>query len=382
MMQSGVLLSWDSIKDPIVDKHSTGGVGDKISLILAPVLASLGLKVPMISGRGLGHTGGTLDKLQSIPGYRVELSEDEMKAQLRRVGMFIAGQTPRMVPADRRLYALRDVTATVESPPLIVSSILSKKAAAGLQYLVLDVKFGEGAFMQTLSAAEDLAGKLVHTARELGLEAVAVLTRMEGVLGSTVGNAVEVEESIRMLMGEEPAPDLQELVEVLGGVLLVQVGRTRDLAAGRRAVRDAVRSGRALAVLGEWIRSQGCPLDPADLLAALPKSPEIMTVCAESDGYLAALKGRQIGILLGTIGGGRLRADDMIAPGVGVRLLKKVGDNVNAGDPLLEIYHETRQKPDPHQWRQLAVVAPDPPETKPLIAGFVSAAGRSDSLRI
>ncbi|MBU1699387.1 MAG: thymidine phosphorylase [Candidatus Eisenbacteria bacterium] len=377
MMESGHVLDWKGFAGPFVDKHSTGGIGDKISLVLAPVLAALGLKVPMISGRGLGHTGGTLDKLQAIPGYRVALSEEEMGRQLERVGLFIAGQTPSLVPADRRLYALRDVTATVASPPLIVSSILSKKAAAGLQYLVLDVKYGEGAFMTTLPKARDLAERLVKTAQKLGLKSIAVLSRMEGVLGRTVGNAIEVEESIRMLMGEEMPFDLSELVEVLGGVLLVQTGRVDDMSDARNRIRDVLKSGAALQVFEKWIRAQGCTLDSKTLLQKLPQSPETMTVLADSDGYVSAIKGREMGLFLGRVGGGRLRADDTIFPGVGVRILKSIGEPVKRGDPIFEVYYETEKKPVPEELARLVTLSSDPSERAHLIAGYVTPEGFS-----
>jgi pyrimidine-nucleoside phosphorylase len=375
MLQSGRRLAWHHRGGPLVDKHSTGGVGDKVSLILAPLLVATGLRVPMISGRGLGHTGGTLDKLQSSPGNRVELSENPMARMLEKAGMFIAGQTESLVPADRKLYALRDVTATVESPPLIVSSILSKKAAAGLECLVLDVKFGDGAFMDSLPPARSLARSLVATAHRMGLRAVAVLTRMDGVLGRTAGNALEVDEAVRMLAGDETPSDLLELVEVLGGTLLVLSGKARALRPGRQRIRRALRDGSGLAAFTRWISAQGGPADPVRLCNALPRSRERTLVPAPATGYVSRIDGKGLGLLLGRLGGGRLKVGDTVRHGVGARLLKRPGESVRAGEAVLELLHEARRGPRPADLESLVRVARRRPGRKPLIAGVVTRSG-------
>jgi pyrimidine-nucleoside phosphorylase len=375
MVNSGSVLSWEGIPGPFVDKHSTGGVGDKVSIILAPLLASLGLKVPMISGRGLGHTGGTLDKLEAIPGYRVELETSEMRDLLQDVGMFIAGQTPSLVPADRKLYALRDVTATIESTPLIVGSILSKKTAAGVQFLVLDVKFGEGAFMPTISRARALAERLVATADRLGLKAVAVLSRMEGVLGRTAGNAIEMDECIRVLTGGAAASDLQTLLEILGGVLLVLTGRSERIHEGRSLIRRALEEGKGLTKFREWIRAQGGEEDPQALMGLLPRAGSNTVIQAPADGYVHGISGRKLGSLLGRIGGGRLRVEDRVHPGIGARVLIPPGDKVRRGDPVLEVFHQEESILSPEDLGSLVRVTPRPPTKKPLVAGLVSSDG-------
>jgi pyrimidine-nucleoside phosphorylase len=375
MINSGSVLSWEGIPGPFVDKHSTGGVGDKVSMILAPLLASLGLKVPMISGRGLGHTGGTLDKLEAVPGYRVELETSEMRDLLRDVGMFIAGQTLSLVPADRKLYALRDVTATIESPPLIVGSILSKKTAAGVQFLVLDVKFGEGAFMSTLSRARALAERLVATADRLGLRAVAVLSRMEGVLGRTAGNAIEMDECIRVLGGRASPGDLLTLVEVLGGVLLALTGRSKGIHEGRSLIREALDAGKGLVKFSQWIGAQGGEGDPQVLLDLLPRAGSHTVIRASADGYVHRISGRQLGSLLGRIGGGRLRVEDRVHPGIGARILIPPGGKVRRGDPVLEILHQEESILTPDVLDSLVRVSPRPPAKRPLVAGLVTSSG-------
>ncbi|MBD3334435.1 MAG: thymidine phosphorylase [Candidatus Eisenbacteria bacterium] len=372
MLESGRRFHWNDLGGPIGDKHSTGGVGDKISLILAPVLAVLGLKIPMVSGRGLGHTGGTLDKLESIPGYRTRLTDAEMTRRMQEPGLFIAGQSEELVPADRRLYALRDVTATVSSAPLIVSSILSKKAAAGVRYLVLDVKFGEGAFMTRLSDARRLARLLVETAHRLEIRAVAVLTRMEGILGRAAGNAVEVTETLHFLSGEEDPPDIAELVEVLGGALLVLTQEGLQLDAARRSIRESIASGDALRRCHDWLRSQGASFaGQNDLLENLPSSPETTPVRAERDGYVARIHGREAGWLLGRLGGGRLRVEDRVKPGVGILVVKPRGSAVRRGEILLQIRHEPDRAPRPDELDRLVAVSARRPRRRPLIAEFV-----------
>lgn len=375
MIESGAVLSWEGVDGPFVDKHSTGGVGDKVSIVLAPLLASMGLRVPMISGRGLGHTGGTLDKLETIPGYRVELDAQEMRSLLQTVGMFIAGQTRSLVPADRMLYALRDVTATVASPPLIVSSILSKKTAAGVQFLVLDVKFGEGAFMPTLRSARALAEKLVAAADGLGVKAVALLSRMDGVLGRTAGSAIEIAECIRVLEGGEAPEDLLTLVEELGAVLLVLTGRSPRIGEGRAMVRRALREGLGLIKFKQWMAGQGGEEDPTRLLEILPATSSSTVVRATADGFVGGIAGKELGSLLGRIGGGRLRVEDRVHGGVGARVLAPMGAKVRRGDAVLEVFHEDDGKLAGIDLGSLVRVTRRPPIAKPLVAGLVCGKG-------
>ena len=310
---------------PSVDKHSTGGVGDKVSLVLAPLVASCGAVVPMLSGRGLGHTGGTLDKLESIPGWRASLSNDELTAALAEVGAVIAAAGDGLAPADRRLYALRDVTGTVESIPLIASSIMSKKIAEGTGALVLDVKTGTGAFMQDRERALDLAQTMVALGEEHGVRTRALVTRMDAPLGRAVGNALEVAEAIEALSGEGP-DDLMEVTFALAGHMLELAGLEGD-------PRQAIASGRALEVFRRMIKAQGgdpdAPLpEAAHRQAALP---------AASGGWVTRLDARAVGVAAWRLGAGRARKEDAVSHTAGVRCLAKPGDYVAAGQPVLEL---------------------------------------------
>ena len=322
MTHSGDLLSWDDMAGPFVDKHSTGGVGDKVSLVLAPVWAELGAKVPMISGRGLGHTGGTLDKLESIPGFRTDLSQSELQQALRSVGCFISGQTSTLAPADGILYALRNETSTVPSIPLITASILSKKLAEGIDTLVLDVKFGSGAFMSTRGQAEELAESLVRVGNGAGVQTRAVLSDMNQPLGQAVGNALEVEEAVACLRGEGPA-DLADLV--------------CDLIGDPRAS-EILRSGAAIPRWENMVRAQG-----GDPHAALLGGGCRETVLeAAQDGTVSRCDAYEVGRAAFVMGAGRLRATDPVHPGVGVRVHAKVGDAVAAGQPLATLVHDDK----------------------------------------
>ncbi len=335
MMHSGEVLDLSDIPGPKVDKHSTGGVGDKISLPLAPLVASLGVVVPMISGRALGHTGGTLDKLESIPGYRTDLSVSEFKEALRTVGVAIIGQTGELAPADRRLYALRDATATVSSVPLITSSILSKKLAEGIDGLVLDVKTGSGAFMRRYEDARALARSMVAITRGVGKKVVALITNMDQPLGWAVGNALEVVEAVEILQNRGPE-DTTELTKTLAVEMLLLAGRARTPEDARQQVDQALASGRAYAKWQEMVRHQGG--DPEAVL-----QPEFIRtrfqepVAAPESGYLAAYDTYALGMAATVLGAGRLTKEDRIDPAVGLRVFKKVGDRVEQGEPLLEI---------------------------------------------
>ena len=324
MIASGERLDLSAVAAPTVDKHSTGGVGDKVSLILAPLVASCGAAVPQLSGRGLGHTGGTLDKLESIPGWRAQLDNAEIVSVLRTTGCVICAAGSGLAPADRRLYALRDVTGTVESIPLIASSIMSKKIAEGTSALVLDVKVGSGAFMKQIDAARELARTMVELGTAAGVRTSALLTRMDTPLGRTAGNALEVEESVATLRGEGPA-DLVEVTLALAREMLALAGIEADPAA-------ALADGRALARYQEMIAAQGG--DPA---APLPVAPQRTIVEAADSGYLRGLDALAVGVAAWRLGAGRARKEDAVSASAGVICLAKPGDQVTAGQPLLEL---------------------------------------------
>ena len=325
MIDSGERLDLSSLTRPTVDKHSTGGVGDKVSLILAPLVASCGGAVPQLSGRGLGHTGGTLDKLESIPGFRTALSPAETIAVLASVGCVICAAGSGLAPADRRLYALRDVTGTVESIPLIASSIMSKKIAEGTSALVLDVKVGSGAFMTDLDRARELARTMVALGEEHNVRTTAVLTRMDTPLGRAAGNAVEVEESVQALQGHGPA-DLMEVTLALAAQMLALAGLDADPAA-------AIADGRALAAYRDMVRAQGGDPD-----APLPQAQYVQTALpAAADGWLRRLDALAVGTAAWRLGAGRARKEDPVSAAAGVICLAKPGDRVTKGQPLLEL---------------------------------------------
>jgi thymidine phosphorylase len=324
MISSGERLELGDLAAPTVDKHSTGGVGDKVSLILAPLVASCGAAVPQLSGRGLGHTGGTLDKLESIPGWRASLSNAEIAAVLAATGCVICAAGDGLAPADRRLYALRDVTGTVESIPLIASSIMSKKIAEGTGSLVLDVKVGRGAFMQDLASARQLAQTMVELGNAYGVRTSALLTRMDTPLGRAVGNAVEVEESVAALRGHGPA-DLVEVTLALAAEMLRLAGLSADPA-------GALADGSALERYREMIKAQG-----GDPEAALPSAQHSEIVTARSGGWLQALDARAVGVAAWRLGAGRARKEDPVSASAGIICLAKPGDAVAAGQPVLEL---------------------------------------------
>ncbi|MEO0649096.1 MAG: thymidine phosphorylase [Planctomycetota bacterium] len=342
MLQSGQTLDFGEAGRPILDKHSTGGIGDKASIPLAPAVAACGGAVPMISGRGLGHTGGTLDKLESIPGLSTEVPLERFAAQLERTGLVFAAQTPELVPADRRLYALRDQTATVESIPLIASSILSKKLAEGLDGLVLDVKFGAGAFLPEPERGAELARTMVELARGFGLPAVALLTAMDRPLGRTIGHALEVRESLDCLRGEGP-DDLRALTGTLGGELLALGGLAADAAAGASAIGRALDDGSALRALRETVAEQGGDPRVVDEPERLPLAPGVEVLEAADDGRLGFRALRELGLAVVDLGGGRRRLDDRIDPAVGLELLISAGERVTRGQPWLAIHHRDGQ---------------------------------------
>ncbi len=327
---------------PVVDKHSTGGVGDKVSLPLAPLLASLGFRVPMVSGRGLGITGGTLDKLESIPGFTTRLERARLEAQVEELGVAMAGQTERMVPADRRLYALRDVTGTVPSMDLIVASILSKKLAEGLEALVLDVKFGGGAFMRERAAAEELARRLVGLAKDCGVRTRALITDMDTPLGRSAGNWLEVKESVACLSGGGPA-DVRALVVECAAQLLVETGQVADEEAGRARAGEELESGRPLERWNRLLMAQGADMArTASMLCADALAPCVGEVRAGRGGWVRSCAARVVGEVVRDLGGGRLTPGAGVDPWVGVDRMAKPGEKVAAGDVVCRVHGRDR----------------------------------------
>lgn len=339
MRDSGETLAFPTDPDrPVVDKHSTGGIGDKVSLPLAPLLACLGFRVPMISGRGLGITGGTLDKLESIPGFSTRLDRERILRQVDRLGVAMAGQTDRMVPADRRLYALRDVTGTVPSPDLITASILSKKLAEDLEALVLDVKFGSGAFMRERDQARGLAVRLCNLANDCGVRTRALLTDMDTPLGRAAGNWLEIRESIECLSGAGPA-DLRELVLSCAGHLLLLTGRESALESAINTATRCLDSGAPLARWNDLLAAQGADLAQyAAMLCRDPLAPAIGEVHASEGGYIARCDARILGEVIRDLGGGRTTQDSVILPWVGIDRLRKPGERVQAREPLCRVH--------------------------------------------
>jgi pyrimidine-nucleoside phosphorylase len=337
MLASGDRLRFDGFPVPRVDKHSTGGVGDKVSLLLAPMVASCGVAVPMMSGRGLGHTGGTLDKLESIPGMRTGLSLADARAQVERIGCAMLGQTPEIAPADRKLYALRDVTGTVESIPLIAASIMSKKLAEGLNGLVLDVKTGSGAFIPDPARAVELATTMIGLGEARGCPTVALLTAMDRPLGRACGHSLEVEEALEGLQGRGP-DDLMEVTYALGVEMLLLVGAARSHADARRRLEESVSSGRALETFGRIIEAQGGNPAVVDDPALLPQAGAVEVYRAPRSGVVRAVEPRRIGRAILELGGGRLRIEDRIDPAVGFVITVKPGDPVRSGDPIASVF--------------------------------------------
>ncbi|RMH68472.1 MAG: thymidine phosphorylase [Gemmatimonadetes bacterium] len=363
MMHSGQVVDLSSIPGTKVDKHSTGGVGDKVSLVLAPLVASVGVPVPMISGRGLGHTGGTLDKLESIPGFRTQLSLSEYRDITAKIGVAMIGQTPELTPADRKLYALRDVTGTVESIPLITASILSKKLAAGPDAIVFDVKVGKAAFMKTMDDAQTLAQNLVNISAEMGRGAVALLTNMNQPLGYAIGNALEVEESIDALAGKGPA-DLMEIVYALSAEMLWLAKRVETLEEGITVLQQHIADGKALAKFEELIQIQGG--DPGVITdrSRLPQATHLYEIKSPQTGWIASMDPLLMGQVACELGAGRATIEDVIDPAVGLSVPVKVGDAVDTGQLLIRVYATDPQKGERAIHRlQTAIEISDTPTT-------------------
>jgi pyrimidine-nucleoside phosphorylase len=371
MLHSGRVLDLSAIPGRKVDKHSTGGVGDKISLVLAPLVAVCGVRVPMVSGRSLGHTGGTLDKLESIPGFSVDLSIARFAELVNRLGVCLIGQTAEIAPADRKLYALRDATATIESVPLIASSILSKKLAAGIDALVLDVKVGRGAFMKTIEEARLLARTMVDLCKAVGRDCVALLTDMDAPLGSAVGNAVEVREAIDVLHGQGPS-DVRELTLRLGVEMLLAgeaPGVGDDPLLARMRVETALADGGAAKRFAQLVEAQGgdphCIEDPS----RLPQPKAKREVRADRGGVLSLLDAELIGLAAVELGAGRARKEDAVDPAAGLVLHKHLGDEVRAGDLLAELHAASGARLDAGEarLRGAATIGDTPPARKPLV---------------
>ena len=341
MIDSGDRLNFDGYAVPRVDKHSTGGVGDKVSLLLAPMVASCGVSVPMMSGRGLGHTGGTLDKLESIAGFRTALTLRETRAQVERLGCAMIGQTPEIAPADKRLYALRDVTGTVESIPLISASIMSKKLAEGLNGLVLDVKTGSGAFLPEPARALELAQTMIGLGQARGCPTMALLTAMDRPLGRACGNALEVEESIEGLRGDGPE-DLMAVTYGLGVEMLMLVGAAKNTADARRMLEESITSGRALEKFARVIEAQGGNPAVLEDPSVLPQAAEVEVFRAPRDGVVAQIEPRRIGRAILELGGGRRTIEEEIDPSVGFVIPAKPGQRVKAGEPLASVFARDR----------------------------------------
>lgn len=346
MMYSGDVLDLSNIPGIKADKHSTGGVGDKTSMALGPMVAACGLKVAKMSGRGLGHTGGTLDKLESIEGFNCFLSEEKFKKQVEEVGISIIGQTADLVPADKKLYALRDVTGTVRSIPLIASSIMSKKLASGSDTILLDVKYGEGAFMRTVEEASELAKAMISIGNNLGRNTVAMITDMNQPLGNTIGNSLEVIEAVETLKGHGPK-DFTELCMQAGAIMLMQGKICDNEEDARKMLKEAIESGKAFEKFKEMVKAQGGNIAVIDNTELLPKSKNITEIKSLKDGYIEKIHSEKLGVLAMHLGAGRATKEDNINHGVGLVINCKKGDKVKTGDIICYVHHE---EPLSNEW--------------------------------
>jgi pyrimidine-nucleoside phosphorylase len=365
LIESGRVFEWSDLGRPSADKHSTGGVGDKISLMLAPLVAACGVLVPMVSGRGLGHTGGTLDKLESIPGFRTRLASDEMRSQLDAIGVVMVGQGADLTPADGKLYALRDVTSTVESESFIVSSIVSKKFAEGAGAIVYDVKCGSGAFMKTRDSALHLARRLVATTRSLGRKAAALVTDMSQPLGVAAGNALEVRESADVLRGGGPA-DVRDLTLDLAATMLVVCGAEPDRSRAESRSRAALESGAAWEKFLAMIAAQGGDAGCVSRPDGLPTAPVVLDVTGDRPGVIREIDTFGLGDLIVRIGGGRASKEDTIDPRVGMMVRKRLGEKIERGEPLAQL-HLARQDPEAARRAAACFVIGDAPAPPPAL---------------
>jgi pyrimidine-nucleoside phosphorylase len=342
MLYSGKVIDLSMIKGAKIDKHSTGGVGDKTSLILEPVVAAAGINVPMISGRGLGHSGGTLDKLESIPGFRVDLNLSQYKSVLRRCGAVMIGQTASIAPADKKIYSLRDVTATIESYPLITGSIMSKKLAEGIDGLVLDIKTGSGAFMKTMPEAKGLANTLINTAKAFRKKVIGIITDMNQPLGNNIGNWLEVLESVEVLKGKK-VDDLVKVSTTLSGAMIYLGGKAKSIEEGVKISKEIIKSGDAYRKWIEIVKLQGGDISYIEDLQKYPKSKFADQVLAEKSGYLKSIRNYEIGMAALELGAGRLTKDDIIDPKAGIKFYKNIGDQVKKGEVIAELFTDKKK---------------------------------------
>jgi pyrimidine-nucleoside phosphorylase len=372
MLHSGETIDLRSIPGIKVDKHSTGGVGDKVSIILAPIVAAAGIPVPMISGRGLGHTGGTLDKLESIPGFKTDLTIREFVQNVKSQGLCLAGQSDTLVPADQKLYALRDVTATIESIPLVVASILSKKLAEGIDALVLDVKTGTGAFMQEKKRAQELAATMIRVGEEAGVRTVAIITSMEQPLGNNVGNWLEIVECIEAFHGKGPA-DLMELTHRLAGTMIQLGGKTESLEKGEALSRQMINSGKAWEKFMEMVQAQQGDENSLIYPQQYYQGAEKYVVKAERNGYVSEMNAHHIGMSSVLLGAGRSRVDDVVDPAAGIILHKKRGDFIKKDEPLMTLYASDSSKLESGLQKIIEAVtySDEAPPEKPLILHYM-----------
>lgn len=376
MTYSGDVVDLSPIKGVKVDKHSTGGVGDTTTLIVAPLVAACGVPVAKMSGRGLGHTGGTLDKLESIPGFNISIDIGDFIDIVNRVGVAVIGQTQDLVPADKKLYALRDVTATVDNMSLIASSIMSKKIASGAEAIVLDVKTGSGAFMHTLDDSFALAKEMVDIGTHVGRKTTAVVTDMDQPLGMAIGNALEVKEAIEVLNGSVAGP-LREVSLLLASYMLYTAGRCSDVKEARSVLEDALNSGRGLEKLKEMIHAQGGDARVADDTSLLPGASRILPVKAKTGGYIASVKAQEIGMSALLLGAGRATKEDIIDPGAGIVMRRRVGDPINEGAILADFYVNNDQQLDEavRRFYDAITIEERQPEKRPLVYGVVTEKG-------
>ncbi|TBL79811.1 pyrimidine-nucleoside phosphorylase [Paenibacillus thalictri] len=378
MARSGDQMDLSAIPGVKVDKHSTGGVGDTTTIVLGPLVAALGVPVAKMSGRGLGHTGGTIDKLEAIQGFTVERTREQFVRQVSDIGVAVISQSGNITPADKKLYALRDVTATVDSIPLIASSIMSKKIASGADRIVLDVKTGSGAFMKTLDESIHLAQAMVDIGEQVGRETVAVITNMDEPLGLAIGNALEIREAVDTLRGEGPA-DLEALCIQFAAYMTVLGGQAASFEEAKDRAEQAIRDGSAIAKLKQFIHAQGGNASIVDDPAHLPSAPYIVEVPSESDGYIKAMDAESLGITAMMLGAGRATKEDVIDMAVGVLLKKKVGDPVQAGEALLELHMNRDEKVFVQEMsdraRQAITVSQERAERTPLIQAVVTKQG-------
>ncbi len=376
MANSGDVLDLSAIEGVTADKHSTGGVGDKTSLILGPLVAALGVPVAKMSGRGLGHTGGTIDKLESIPGFQTSISTEKFFENVNEMKLAIVGQTANLAPADKKIYALRDVTATVDNISLIAASIMSKKIAAGAQVIVLDVKTGSGAFMKTLEDSIALAEMMVRIGRGVGRKTYAVITDMNQVLGRNVGNALEVQEAIGVLAGDAEA-DLYEVSILLAAFMLMGCGKANTLEEAKQMLSDTIESGAALNKMVEFVQRQGGDASYVLNTELFPKTSIVYEVPSPCDGYVASTNAEEIGMTSLTLGGGRVTKDSVIDPAVGIRMNKKVGDYVRKGESLGTLYANDKESLSAAEQRFLNafVLSEEPVDACKTVYGYVDETG-------